>query len=333
MLPLSGKDGRQSMTLLKLIKQGLEDGAKARITPITYDCTTENMSIAAINDIASKKIKIIIGPLFSSTTSLIKEKAKKNGITILTLSNNPALADSYTYVFGHAPVKQMERLISYHLDNKYNNYFVLLPNGGHSKNVSNIIGDMVASRDGTLVKSEFYSAYDDSINESIRRISDIVDMLNEDVDNDRKPVIYIGDYRENLPLLFDKFYEYNLDSKAEIIGDNRINIPFDRPMNLTYTGSMNVEDTNLKERFKFLVGAGSLNYLEGLAYDLGLVTANSIGSKFYVDEFHQRLDGSSGYMVVTGIVRFNKKIAERKYDIIKRIGKKHKIIDHAGNSF
>jgi ABC-type branched-subunit amino acid transport system substrate-binding protein len=333
MLPLSGTEGHQSMKLLKLIKQGLTDGAKVDITPITYDCTTENMTLAAINDIAQKNIKIIIGPLFSATTSMIKKKAKEHGITILTFSNNPALADANTYVFGHAPVKQMERLVKYHLDHGYNNYFVLLPSGAHSVNLSKIIENMVNAKDGTLVKAEFYSAYEDSINKAVRNISDAVDILNEDIDNSKKPVIYIGDYEENLPLLFDKFYSYSLDSKAEIIGDSRINILFDKPINLTYTGSLNIEDTDLKERFKFLVGTSNLNYLEGLAYDLALITANAIGTHYHKPAFIAKLDDYSGYMGVTGIVRFNKKLAERKYDIIKRVGKKHKVIDFAGEKF
>ena len=333
MLPLSGKEGHQSMKLMKLIKQGLEDGSKVNITPITYDCTTENMTLAAIEDIAKKNIKIILGPLFSATTSLIKKKAKEHSITILTFSNNPVLADGNTYVFGHAPVKQMERLVKYHLEHGYNNYFVLLPSGSHSVNLSKIIETMVSSKDGTLVKAEFYSAYEDSMNKAIRNISDAVDILNEDVDNSKKPIIYIGDYEENLPLLFDKFYQYSLDSKAEIIGDSRINILFDKPINLTYTGSLNIEDTDLKERFKFLVGASNLNYLEGLAYDLALITANAIGKKYNKKEFISKLDDHSGYMGVTGIVRFNKKISERKYDIIKRTGKKHKVIDFAGEKF
>ena len=332
-LPLSGKERHQSLRLLKLITQGLEDGAKIQIKPTTYDCTTENMTLAAINDIAAKGTKIIIGPLFSATTALMKKKAKEHGITILTFSNNPALADDNIFVFGHAPVKQMERLVKYYLDKGYKNYFALLPQGAHSKNLKEIIESLVNKKDGTLAKAEFYSAYEDSINKAIRNISDAVDVLNEDSESNNKPVVYIGDYEENLPWLFDKFYQYSLDAKAEIIGDSRINISFDKPLNLTYTGSLNIEDTNLKERFKFLVGTSNLNYLEGLAYDLGLITANAIGVKYHKPDFFNKLNDAGGYVGVTGIVRFNKKIAERKYDIIRRTGRKHKVIDYAGEKF
>lgn len=333
MLPLSGKDSKQATKLLRLIKQGLQDGAKSNIKPIIYDCTTNNMSVAAINDIVKNHVKIIIGPLFSPTTALIAETAKKNSITVITLSNNPALADKNVYVFGHAPTKQMSRIINYHLNKQYENFFTLLPNGEHSQNVASLIQNMANNKGSSLIKAEFYQPDMKSIQRAVRNIRDAVDVLNEDSSFKKKPVIYIGDHQDNLKILYDYFYEYNLDNKAEIIGDNRLNFHFSKPINLNYTGSINIEISKEKSKLERLTGGEKLNYLEGLSYDLGLIVASAIGYKYQKDKFIEQLNDSDGYMGITGIVRFNKRLAERKYDIIKKVGDKYYMLDYAEEKF
>ena len=94
MMPLTGPDAINGHQYNTLIKMGIEDGLKgAHVNVTSYDAADEKQTLASFDKIVAKKTKIILGPLYSPITSLIANKAKEHDIIVITMSNNPVLAD------------------------------------------------------------------------------------------------------------------------------------------------------------------------------------------------------------------------------------------------
>ncbi|MCC8398827.1 MAG: penicillin-binding protein activator [Rickettsia endosymbiont of Labidopullus appendiculatus] len=317
LMPLTGENSTLGKQYNQLIKMGLEDGLKTYVHVTSYDVSNEKQVLAAMDKIIARKTKIILGPLYSNLTSLIANKAKTHNILVITMSNNPVLADKKLFVFGHAPSKQLTKIINYFADNDYKNFIALLPSGRYAQTTNQLIQNILIQKNSTLVRSEFYANIPESIEKAVLTVSNTVDNLNEMEDTATKPVIYLSDDGKNLDLLFDSIHKHNLDKKAVIIGDNRINIDCSEPVDIIFTGSLNIVNSNIIERAKN-IGINHLSFMHAVAYDLGRITSKYIDTKFTEERFLAALNSTSPYTGISGNIHFIDSIAQREYDIIKR---------------
>lgn len=327
LFPLTGTDGEQGQRLASLVRLGLEDGLQGHINLVTYDAKDEQNTKLMMDKIIANKAQIILGPLLSKTTSYITSQAEKHNITIITLSNNPGLAMGNVYVFGHAPMRQTERVINYFLSHGHKDIILLLPSSNYAKTINAIISDLAIQFHGNVIHTEYYQNTPESIEKSISNVDKIVDDFNETADNTTKPVIYIADDQKALPLLFTSIAKHELDKKAIISGDNRTDIKLPSNIDLIYSGSMNHINYDLTIKASELLGINNLNFMDYMAYDLGRMTAYYIGTDFNYREFLERLRSKDYYQGASGNVIFNDNIAIRKYDIIKRTSGEYKTID------
>ena len=328
LMPLTGKDSETGKRLSELMKLGMEDALAGQINLMTYDARDEEVAKAMMNKVIAKKTKIVLGPLFSPVTQAIMPQAEANDITVISLSNNPALAASNIYVFGHAPMRQTEHIINYFLSKDHKDFILLLPNGSYSKTIGGVISGMTARGSANPVHIEYYSDDQEAIAEAVSKVAKVVDDLNESPDSMTKPVIYVADDAKNLHLVFSAIRKYDLDEKAFVVGDNRVDIDFPTSIHLTFTGSLNYLNYNLDTKARELLGITHLTFMDQLAYDLGRMTAHYIGFGLDHEQFVARLKSREGYTGASGRLRFEDNIAVRKYDIIERIGTKYYTRDH-----
>lgn len=315
LMPMTGTDSNAGKQYKDLIKMGLSDAIKSYIHVTSYDGSDEKNILAAMDKIVARDTRIILGPLYSNFTSLIAEKARANDIIIITMSNNPALAKEKLFVFGHAPLKQLIRITNY-FGNNYKDFMTLLPEGSYSKTVNQIVQNILIQKNATLVHSELYAENPESMARSVNIISDSVDIINERSDA-AKPVIYLSDDYKNLNLIANSITKNSLDKKAILIGDNRLDIDYPENINIIFTGSLNILNSNVPERAKEL-GINHMNFMHLLAYDLGKITANYIGEDFETNSFLSRMRSRQPFIGLSGNIHFIDSIAQRQYDIIKK---------------
>ena len=316
LMPIHGPDSIVGKQYKDLIKMGLNDGIKSYIHVTSYDGSDEKNVLSAMDKIVARKTKIILGPLYSNFTSLIAEKAKANDIIIITMSNNPALAEDKLFVFGHAPLKQLIHIVNYYASNDHKNFMALLPKGKHSRNISQVMQNILIQKNASLSHTEFYNDNPESIAKAVRNISDNTDIINECNDT-TKPVIYLSDDPKNLNLLADSIRKYNLDKKAILIGDNRIDIDYPENIDISFTSSLNLLNSNIPGRAKDL-GINHMGFIHLLAYDLGRMTANYIGNEFVSERFLNRINSRQPYVGLSGNTHFIDGVAQRWYDIIRK---------------
>ncbi|RYE06232.1 MAG: penicillin-binding protein activator [Rickettsiaceae bacterium] len=316
LMPLSGPEGVLGQQYDELIKIGLSEGARTDLKITSYDGSDSAKVLQAMEEIVARKTKIILGPINSPLTKLIAGRALEQDMVIISLSNDPTLADRQLFVFGHAPLRQLYRMLDYIFAQNHQNIITLLPAGYHSQEVNQIIQNGTIENNATLVRTELYLSSPESINKAVNIISDTVDNINESADNTSKPVIYIADDKKNLSLVLDSISKYNLDKKAVIVGDNRIDNSNNKDVNLLYTGSLNfLNNKTIAAAQKTTIHHLSSMHL--IAYDLGKIVGQNIGHNLITENFLSRIDNNI-FFGLSGDLSFTDSIAQRKYDIIER---------------
>jgi hypothetical protein len=317
LLPLSGENELLAKQYAGMIKMGLGDGAKTKIKVTSYDCSDEIKLKESIKRILEQKIKIIIGPIYSKDTKVLSAAIKDKDVIALSLSNDPTLADNNMFIFGHAPMRQIEQITTYLINNEYKNYVILLPTGRHTQIVSKIIQNIIANKEATLSRMEFYNNTDEDIEKAVNIVSDTVSNLNEQDEILKRPVVIVGDDPENLKRIYQFAKNFNLDKKAVIAGDNRIDVIDDKQFEIIYTGSITLENGNLKQRAATL-GINYFSFMHALAYDAGKIVASNIIGNYRQEDFLTRLKSSKKFSGVSGKLYFIDSIAQREYEIIKK---------------
>lgn len=317
LLPLSGENELLAKQYAGMIKMGLGDGAKTKIKVTSYDCSDEIKLKESIKRILEQKIKIIIGPIYSKDTKVLSAEIKDKDVIALSLSNDPTLADNNMFIFGHAPMRQIEQITTYLINNEYKNYVILLPTGRHTQIVSKIIQNIIANKEATLSRMEFYNNTDEDIEKAVNIVSDTVSNLNEQDEILKRPVVIVGDDPENLKRIYQFAKNFNLDKKAVIAGDNRIDVIDDKQFEIIYTGSITLENGNLKQRAATL-GINYFSFMHALAYDAGKIVASNIIGNYRQEDFLTRLKSSKKFSGVSGKLYFIDSIAQREYEIIKK---------------
>jgi len=161
LVPLgSGDMGRENIA--RSIVNGAEL-AKASLTNATIDLAvyptagTTDGGAAAAQQAVAEGAKIIIGPLFSTATNGAQPVADAAGLTILSMSNNTAVAGGNVYILGNTFENTADRLVRYGQSRGLNRYGVAYPNGLEGETARNAVAQAVGARGATLVASEGYN--------------------------------------------------------------------------------------------------------------------------------------------------------------------------------
>ena len=300
---------------MHMAAKGLQDYMQTNMHITNYDVSTQELTQQAIEKMVQANTRIIIGPLFSQTTEQVVPLAQDFGTVIMSLSNNPALATDGVYVFGHAPMKQTQRLLGYLLNENYRNYLVALPATRTSNNLYKIVEDMIRAGHGRVVTREFYAHKPESVNLIAEKLNRAVEVINENPQEHNKPVIFLQDEPKNLNLLLAALKKYNLDKKAIICADSRID-EVSSGLEVVFTGSLLIDHKRIRDTFRKHFPGQNIPHLAAIAYDVGAITAIAVGQKFERQNFLDILNSGQWFEGVSGAIRLNDNIAQRKYDII-----------------
>ncbi|HJK86974.1 MAG TPA: penicillin-binding protein activator [Candidatus Megaira endosymbiont of Nemacystus decipiens] len=318
LLPLTGPDAQPSQEYIRMVKAGLRDGAKKGIRVSSYDSSTPELLNKSLDKIIDSGTDIIIGPIYTSPTKIVAKKIKNKSAIAISLSNNPNLAGKQLYVFGHQPMKQLQELIRYSLSENYDSYVTLLPSGQWSNRTNKIISELVKSHNKKLVGMEFYNDDDiESINQAVAKTASLVDEINENDKSLYKPVIILSDDSYNLDKLINVVKSYQIDKKAIILSDNRINFGIQDSVDVVYTGSINLIEQNFLEMANH-ENIKNISFMHILAYDAGKMVGINIGEKYNREEFCARMNSSKFKGFAAQETYFTDNIAQRKYQIIKK---------------
>jgi len=318
MTPLSGPNEELGRQYSRLIKMGITDGASTKIRLFSYDSGSDLALEESLDKMVDQDIDIIIGPILSADTKKVASRMKNRAVIIVSLSNDPSIADKNIFIMGHAPMKQLTKLTDYFLKNNYKNYLLLLPQSNYSTTSGKILQDQIQGGGGKINKIEFYGNSIAEIDRATNAISDEVDTLNEIDTNLTRPVVLIADDPFVLSALFAGIKKYNLDKKAIIAGDNRLDIGLPNQIDSVYTGSWNIASTGVKQK-AMNFGIKNISFMHAIAYDAGKIVAMATGERYSQEQFLTNMSKFHPFIGISGNIHFDDStIADREYDLIKR---------------
>ncbi len=312
LVPLHGEGAQLGREMSDLIKNGIQDsGYKKQINISVYDSSSSQAMHESIKDIASKETDLILGVPSSKLVSPIHTFTNSK-IPIVTLSNNINLNLDNVYIFGHKPMKQTEKILSYMIQNDISKDIILLLPESNNNTLAKVLESKINSMGGRCVLIKHYQDME-SISSTISTVNEFVHKFNENPAHLKKLGIYVADSKKNLDKMFDLVKKLHLDKTANIFGDNRLDISNAHDMNSFYIGYSN----NGKNNFD------NYDYIHKLAYDLGLYAGHALQNENITNYLNNSdwIEGASGYF------KAQNQATNRKYEVLKRANGKVKVLE------
>jgi branched-chain amino acid transport system substrate-binding protein len=162
-LPFSGKNKELGWHLFNAATMSLfENDVNHNIELILIDSKdSPTEATKTFKEVVNRKIKIVIGPIFTSSVEAVEKDAKANGITVIALSNNQKLMgkinnDGGIFLGGMMPEAQIDKVVGYALRQGKYTFSLIAPNNQYGTTVNSILRKIVKDRDGKMVTAEFY---------------------------------------------------------------------------------------------------------------------------------------------------------------------------------
>jgi ABC-type branched-subunit amino acid transport system substrate-binding protein len=152
-------------------------------------------------EIIDRNIKVVIGPIFTSTVLAIEKMARDNDITVITLSNNHELLNKTTryggiFVGGIIPETQVDKIVNFSMDKGKFNFAVIAPNNQYGKIVTEQMKKFIRSRDGNFITSEFYENNNTDIDRAVQKV---ISSFSIPTNSRNRDTSYLSDYDRIYP--------------------------------------------------------------------------------------------------------------------------------------
>jgi ABC-type branched-subunit amino acid transport system substrate-binding protein len=332
-----------------------------------YDTkTTDFDAINAINSAVNDGADIVIGPFSSQATDAIVDIANKNGLIVISLSDNQSLITPKRpnlYLMGFTPQQEIHRLISYLVDNKnFYGFSALFPSSVYGSSVSTMFTSTVKRKDVKVVKRDFYSTNDPKLqaktSEILKAISyrdSVYKKYEEDkmlakVEKINMDVEF--KYKENDKIYADALLIPDSGSELTKIGNYSSKVTGRKPLlvgtskwlnnNLyndsNFTNSIFVApDPTAYSNFQNDYHEHFQSYplrVASLVYDSVISVSEAYAKAQGRENLKNALENYQGFYGVNGRFRFLKTgILERKFAIVKILDGKYEIVDYDENPF
>ncbi|MGD9293249.1 MAG: penicillin-binding protein activator [Roseobacter sp.] len=295
----------------ELLAQSLENAARLAMRDLNgveidlrvYQ-TAGDAALAGAN--AAKAVEegaeIIIGPVFAAAANAAGKAVAGKGVSVLSFSNNAAIAGGNLFVLGPTFQSTADRMASYAASQGKQRYVIVYSEDVAGTQARNAIQRAVATYGGQIVGSVGYALSQQDVIAAIPQITDAVNSAGADA------VFFTTDTATALPLLSQLLPEAGVSTEvAQYIGLTRWDIP---AQTLSLPGVQNgwfaIPDPGASSTFsnKYQSAYGTAPHpIGGLAFDaiaaIGALASQGSGLS------PAALAQGAGYRGASGIFRLN----------------------------
>ena len=217
LLPLSGESATLGHALLDAANLALYDSylslpaekLTARVILVPQDSgNTPEEAAKAANQLVAQGAVLILGPLFSSQVAPVKAIASAKNISVISFSNNRAVASADSLVFGFMPEPQVERVVEYAVQHDINRIALLAPNDAYGEKVKAVAQNAASRTGGNIVTAELYSGSAGNMEAAVTRLAENYQKTEPEK---RFNGLLIAEGGYKLKALFDSMKKHNLD--------------------------------------------------------------------------------------------------------------------------
>ncbi|KAF8818440.1 type 1 periplasmic-binding domain-containing protein [Rickettsia endosymbiont of Cardiosporidium cionae] len=322
-LLIDKSESSESMPLeySSMLKLGIQDVSTESIDFVSYDCSTDQFLIDAINKIIVNKVNIVvIGTENSYINQQVIEQLQHYQSVIMTVSNDSNLASRGVFVLGINPLESLASVVQYYLNKDYDNYLMLMVKSPNSFRLKDGLSEIIRAKGAKVVKCEFYSIED--LNKHVKAISLTVDDINEMDDNLNKPILIVYDNINDAYKIFNTSKFFSLDKKSIMATYHDANINSIKNFSITYPGAIS---DNLDQKASD-IGVKRILFKHKLFYDIGKILSENVTELQNPDSFvssihNKEFNGSSGK------ISFEDFIAKREFLIIRTANQGQHVLD------
>jgi hypothetical protein len=282
---------------------------------------------------ANEGAKIILGPVFGEAANAAGAAVSGRGLSVLSFSNNTAIAGGNVFVLGHTFENTADRLVQYAASKGKSNVLVV-----HAKNLTGQVGRDAVQNAATNAGAQFTgsASYEFSQQGVITAVREIAQQVR---DTNTDTIVFASDTAGALPILAQLLPENGIDPKEiKFMGLTRWDIP---TQTLSLTGLQGgwfaLPDPSLSGSFRdrYSNAYGQQPHpLAGIAYD-GVAAIGALVSSGKSDILsRESLTQPSGFAGVNGVFRLlSDGTNERAMAVVEIENNQIKVIDPAPRKF
>jgi len=358
LVPLSGKYqelGKNMLDSAQLALFGINE-PNLILVPIDTKGTSYG-AVEAVEKAIENDVNIILGPIFSKSAQAVADKAKQNGISVVSFSNDKTLADKGIFAMGFRPEQQIRRVVEFAMEKGMEDFAAVLPNNAYGAAAAKEMRNSVAAnKEASVLKTEIfitdksgepkrlkshvYAAFDSLMN--TKPPKDYNEELKKFNDNPIKfpRALLVPQGGENLSMVSELLTNYKHDpEKIKLLGTSNWYQDEEALLsNPVLQGSWFATPPKdrreiFESKFREIYGYEP-NELASLAYD-GIALTATIARITKGQDFSNRsLTNPRGFVGIDGIFRFKENgLTERGLAIIEIWDGKFYIVSPAPQNF
>ncbi len=367
LLPFSGKNKDLGFSLFNSATISVfYNDPNSLIELVLFDSKdTPKDSEKAFREIIDRKIKIVIGPIFSSSVEAIEKLAKQNKITVISLSNNQSLINKIdkeggVFVSGILPEMQVEKIVNYAISQGKLNFAIIAPSNQYGKTITELLKRFVRAKQGNFITSEFYDNNSKDLDRTVERAINSFVLPNSVTKGKKDRELVINDYDRIYPQVIMIPESGKISSK--IISSIKKQNTQERDFQILGTSQWDdksIFDSNLigswfpapeNEKFSDLENFYYSKYekfpprIASIAYDMIGIIAEIVNRKQgqapNVSDFINFKNGDkNGYQGIDGLFRFlpnglvQRNLAILKISVSSKAGNWFETIEKSNDSF
>tara|TARA_B100001057_G_C22718905_1_gene898896 strand:+ start:29 stop:1150 length:1122 start_codon:yes stop_codon:yes gene_type:complete len=284
-------------------------------------------------------VDILVGPLYSDETKIIKPLLKKNNINLISFSNDISVAGNNVFIIGLTYHQIASRLVQYALSRDINKIGIVAPSDQSGKKAVKIINEVLREKGAALTVVTYYPLTITGIkNTSSAIYNELVTSNSQGIIFTDTPTLGLGFMAAEIDRKFKEFEKNNIQYMGLTKWDatkQTLNEP------ALQNGWFGVTDKRFKqkfeERFENRFGYIPHNF-SSLSYDsiaaLGAIIQNS-DENFNEFLFSKKnITNKKGFIGVGGVFKFNKDgTNDRAISLVTPNNGKLLILDEAPKNF
>ncbi len=338
LVPLTGPNSPVGISLANAASLALADSKRTGIRLTSYDTAALGAGGAASRAMADGA-ELILGPLLAGDVAAARAVAAPRGVTMLSFSNDTAVAGNGVYLLGFQPSQSVARVVDYASGRGMTRFAGLIPNGIYGQRAAVAFTRAVAAKGGQIVALTNFTRDRAALPAAARTVTDYDARLKKAGGAARQPDGTVAPIAQTLP---------PVAFEALLVADSGTIAGAFAPQLARYgapTGSFLMMGTELwntepglkdapalrgavfaavpDQRFQAMARRYRARYgsapsrLASLAYDAMLLAASGADAGWaYGNPFPAKLlQDPQGFVGIDGIFRFKDHIAERGLEV------------------
>lgn len=336
--PLTGSNAPVGISLANAATLALVDSGQEGLRLTSYDTAALGAAGAAERALADGA-QLILGPLLSANVGPVKKAAEARGVTVLSFSNDSAMAGGNVHVLGFQPSQSVERVVSYAAGRGMSRFAALVPNGLYGQRTSVAFTRAVQGAGGQVVAMANFARNPKALGPAASEVTDHERRMQQSGGGQRRPDGTIAPVTTTQgPLAFEALLVADSGAIAAAFGPHLARYGA-RPGSYLLMGTeiWNTEPglsrsaalhgaifaavpdrrfQAMAQRYRARFG-GTPSRLASLSYDAMLLAVSVAGGRWKPGTPFPKavLADPEGFAGVDGIFRFRNNVAERGLEV------------------